>query len=247
MPIAPVRATCVPPHAGQIEVLDVDQPQRALARRTPCAAAARAASSASANRIATGRSSQTMRLASSSAAVDLARRHLAREVDRRRRRRRGGSSRSAPRAADRTPPTARAGRCAAACDRTGAPSRSCPCTGARLERAVDDVQDRAVVAIDDVDDPRVAERAGVERLAAGRRIERRAIEHDRAAGRRATSTSSDVGVELAQVGVGVVEAFGHASRPRERGIGDAGLAQSRARAAGSCRSGRTGGRPASGS
>ena len=53
-----------------------------------------------------------------------------------------------------------------------------PRTGAALDRTLDHVQNPAVVAIDHVDDARVAERAGIERLAAGRRIEGGAIEHD---------------------------------------------------------------------
>ena len=42
----------------------------------------------------------------------------------------------------------------------------------------DDVRDRAVLFVDDVDDAQRAEAAGVERLAAGGGIERGAIERD---------------------------------------------------------------------
>ena len=59
-----------------------------------------------------------------------------------------------------------------------------PCTGPGTDVAFDDVHDAAVVLVDHVDDTGVAERAGVERLAAGRRIEGGAIEHDAAAPRR---------------------------------------------------------------
>ena len=103
----------------------------------------------------------------------------------------------------------------------------------------DHVQDRAVVPIDDVDDARAAERAGVERLAAGCRIERGAVEHD---GRRPSCapTPTICGVELGQVRIGVVETLGHDGRTSTgRRIGDAGLVEARARAGGNCRSGRT--------
>ncbi|MFN7980251.1 MAG: hypothetical protein U0Q11_00160 [Vicinamibacterales bacterium] len=48
-------------------------------------------------------------------------------------------------------------------------------------RTGDDVHDVALVVIEDVDDRRIAERAHVERLSAGGRIERRAIEPHRSA------------------------------------------------------------------
>ena len=47
-----------------------------------------------------------------------------------------------------------------------------------LELAIDDVRDVAVLAVEHVEHPGLADRAGVEGLAAGRRIERRAIEHE---------------------------------------------------------------------
>ena len=50
----------------------------------------------------------------------------------------------------------------------------------RLQRSrlLDDVRDRPVLVVDDVDDARSAEKPGVERLAAGGGIERGAIEAD---------------------------------------------------------------------
>ena len=95
MPIAPVRATCVPPQAERSKSCDVDQAQRRPRASDSLRSGSAAASSASANRIVTGRSSQTTRLASSSARAISRRRHLAREIDRGRCRRRGGSSRCA--------------------------------------------------------------------------------------------------------------------------------------------------------
>ncbi len=75
----------------------------------------------------------------------------------------------------------------------------------------DHVHDAAVVFVDDVDDAGAAERAGIERLAAGRGIEGRAVEHDGVtcgdAGHRLGR--HDRGVELGGVRVGVVDALGH--------------------------------------
>ena len=178
MPIAPVRATCVPPQADRSKSVDVDQPQRALARRIPCAAAARAASSG------VGEPDRRpadpprrSRLASSSAraisaGVTSRARSMVDDV---------GAEMEAhgadAAAADRTPPTARAGRCAAACDRSGAPSRSRRARAPAVER-----RDRRTCtmppssASTTSSDARAAERAGVERLPAGRRIERGPIE-----------------------------------------------------------------------
>ena len=75
MPIAPVRATCVPPHA------DTSKSSTSTSRKTPSRfdsfrSGSAATSSASANRIVTGRFSQTTRLASCSAS-NLRRRDLA--------------------------------------------------------------------------------------------------------------------------------------------------------------------------
>ena len=71
------------------------------------------------------------------------------------------------------------------------------------------MDDGSIVSVDDVDDPRVAERTGVVRLPSRRRIERRSIEHDR---RPAVVRCAldDGGVELPQVGIGVIEPFRHA-------------------------------------
>ena len=89
--------------------------------------------------------------------------------------------------------------------------------------AIEHVHD-VVVSIDDVDDARVAKRPGVERLPAGGRIERGAIEDD---GRLAVELlgMDDGGVELDGVGVGVVEALGQRLDPSERRIGSARLAE----------------------
>ena len=181
-PIAPVRPTCVPPQA------ETSKPSTSMMRSVPVRAdslrrGSGAASAASANLIVTGRSAQTTCVGRVLRRGNLRRGQLAREIDRRRvgaemealgahaadtieRRRQHVLAGvllhviEAPRPVDRGPLTPSPSR---------APSRA---------PTLDDVHNRAVVSIDDVDDPRAAERAGVERLAAGRRIEGGAIEHD---------------------------------------------------------------------
>ena len=88
-------------------------------------------------------------------------------------------------AADRTRPTARAARCAAACDRAGAASRSRRARR-RRRRAARSTTCTISPAVSRRSRrrPAAAEAAGVERLAAGGRIERGAIERRRGTGRR---------------------------------------------------------------
>ena len=86
---------------------------------------------------------------------------------------------------------------------------------AELDWTLHQVQNPAVVAIDDVDDASGAEDAGIERLATGGRIERvrsrtacqmaRTLRHCVNADHRS--------IELAGVGVVIVEAFGHECPP----------------------------------
>ena len=64
----------------------------------------------------------------------------------------------------------------------------------------------AVVLVHHVDDRHARDGAGVEGLAAGSRIEGGAVEVD---GASVGGAVHDAGVEIAQVGVGVIEAFGH--------------------------------------
>ena len=87
-------------------------------------------------------------------------------------------------------------------DAPGGVDRSTHCR-ASGERRIKDVFD-AVVFIDDVDDPRAAQRARVVLLAAGRGIERGAVEVDGAA---AVSDVEDLSVKLEEFGVSVVEAL----------------------------------------
>ena len=68
--------------------------------------------------------------------------------------------------------------------------------------------DRSVLLVDDVDDAHRAETSGVERLAAGRRIERRAVERDQHA-IVAAIDSRDGGVKLPEIRVEVVQAVRH--------------------------------------
>src|SRR3954471_8107232 len=64
----------------------------------------------------------------------------------------------------------------------------------------------AVLFIEDIDDCRAADRSDVERLATGGRVKGRAVEVD---GSPIGGLIDDAGGEIAQVGVGVVETFGH--------------------------------------
>ena len=89
----------------------------------------------------------------------------------------------------------------------------------------------AIVAIDHLDDLRGSEPAGVVWLTAGRGIEGRSIEHDRASPIVGRRHIEDARIELGQIGIGVVETLGHESAS-DGGIGQAGLGKSlRAQAA----------------
>ena len=175
MPIAPVRATCVPPHAETSKFVDVDQPQHAFALRfLPQRQFRRFLRVSEPN--GDRRSSQTMRLASSSAraispAVTSRARSMVDEVvPRWKLTVRPGSKRS--NAADST--------CWPVCCCMWSKRRCqsiAPHPTAR-NLPFDHVQDAAVLVVDDVDDARAAERAGIERLSARCGIESRAVEHD---------------------------------------------------------------------
>ena len=69
------------------------------------------------------------------------------------------------------------------------------------------MSDGTVVFVDDVDDPQANEPAGVERLAAGRRVERRAVERDVQA-IVAAIDARDGRVKRPEIRVRVVEAVG---------------------------------------
>ena len=185
IPIAPVRATCVPPHA------ETSKASTSINRSTPSRfdsfrSDSFAASSASANRMVTGRSSQTMRLASSSARVispavtSRARSIVDEVVPRWKLTVLTWSTRS--NAADSTCWPV----CCCMCSKRRGQSIF-PRTGPLADFPFDHVDDAAVVFIDDLDDAGAAERASIERLAAGRGIERRAVEHDALPGRGAGS------------------------------------------------------------
>ena len=77
------------------------------------------------------------------------------------------------------------------------------------------MQNSAVVAIDHVDDASRTEDAGIERLATGGRIEGGPIENDGEVARtlRHCVDADNRRVELAGVGVVIVEAFGHECPP----------------------------------
>ncbi len=76
---------------------------------------------------------------------------------------------------------------------------------ARRDRRVGDVRD-ALAFVDDLDHRRVSDGSRIERLAAGGRIECGAVQVDTAS---AVARFDHVSAELAQVGIGVIEAFGH--------------------------------------
>jgi hypothetical protein len=73
---------------------------------------------------------------------------------------------------------------------------------------VQDVRDRPVFLVDHIDNAKVAQPPGVERLAAGCGIERGAVEDHAEAFRRAVHAHHG-GVERLEVRIGVVEASGH--------------------------------------
>ena len=80
--------------------------------------------------------------------------------------------------------------------------------GAGLECAFEHVRNRVIVAVDHVDDTNAVQGAGVERLSAGRGIERRPIQHGYRP--RIDLFHGENGcVEFAERRFLVVEAFGH--------------------------------------
>jgi hypothetical protein len=192
----------------------------------------------SANRTVTGRFSHTTRLASVSTAGDLGRRHLARQVDRR-----GGAQVKAH--VTRLHQAVEGGRqhvLAGVLLHVIEAARpvDVPLHRARLQRAIHTWRIRPSSASTTSVTRAPPRRAGVERLPAGRRVERRPVEDDGrpAAVRLAPRTR---GVELdGAVGVGVVEAIGHPRVSGRRRIRPGRLRQTRARGGGSCRSGRRG-------
>jgi hypothetical protein len=82
--------------------------------------------------------------------------------------------------------------------------RRTPFQSARFEH----VDDRAVVSIHHVDDRRVSQAAGIERLPSRGRVERRPIEHH-GGPPLVRLGSKDARVELCRVRVDVIETFGH--------------------------------------
>ena len=104
-----------------------------------------------------------------------------------------------------------------------------------LELAVHKMANRAVLLVEHVDDLRLSKGPDVERLAAGRRVERRAIEHDLPAVVLRRCFADD-GVELDQVGVRVVKALRGHGPPTDLSLP---LLRTLGRAARSYRIGRT--------
>ena len=199
------RGTCVPPHAERSKSVDLDQPELAGPRRLLAQRQRRGLLLGARTGRVTGRSSHTTRLASASASCDLARRHFARQIDRRRVGAEVETHRPHAEAADRTRPTARAARCAAACDRTGAASRSRRARVApRRSRASTTWRDLAVLIVDRRRaHARAAELARVEGLAAGRRDRTpsdraRPRTRARAGARRPARTTTHGRLELAE-------------------------------------------------
>ena len=195
----------------QVEVLHLDDAQRAAPASAPCGTSSRRPPPAS--RTGSTRAGSPRRCGWPRTRRRPAPRRRGPCRDRASRGRpRGGTRRSARDAGGRRPPTGCAGRCAAACGRSGGPSRSRPWTRApggdrrarRRGRSVPSSRSTTSVTSD------VAERSRVVRLSAGRRVERRAIEHHdgtAVGGRR----RDHGGVELDAGRIGVVEAFGHGS------------------------------------
>ena len=82
------------------------------------------------------------------------------------------------------------------------------------DRTIDDMHHVSALIVGDIDDTRKTEHTGIKRLTACGRIERRAIETDgmesgAVFGSRMRLNAHNGGVELAFVGVIVVQAFGH--------------------------------------
>jgi hypothetical protein len=70
------------------------------------------------------------------------------------------------------------------------------------------MSDRSVFRVDHIDDAEVAQLPGVERLPAGRGIERGAVDDHADTVRRAVHARHG-GVERLEIGIGVVEPSGH--------------------------------------
>ena len=246
IPIVPVRATCVPPHADRSKSatsINRSVPSRPDSFRS----GSRAASAASAKRIVTGRSPQTTRLASSSAAAASSAGHLTAKVDCRRLR--AEVEALGPRAKH----PVEGGRqhvLSGVLLHVIEPPRPIDRTvhGTGCDAAVKDVEDSPSSCSTDVEDPGSAERAGVERLTAGGRIESGAIEDDTGPAVRRRHTAHDAASNSISDGVVIVEALGHGVEvAAEQRVGGARFGEARGRAGGSCRSGRTACRPGRGS
>jgi hypothetical protein len=82
-------------------------------------------------------------------------------------------------------------------------------------RTFDDVQHARLFTINTFYYARAVERAGVARLAAARRVERRAVERDGDAPRHGVVYVDDARVELREMRIVVIESFGHS---RQRSI-----------------------------
>ena len=147
MPIAPVRATCVPPHADTSKSSTSISRKHAFALRFLAQRQRR-------DLIRVGESNRDRPVLPDDAiGLGLGARDLAGVTSRARSivddgRAEVEADRPHAAAAGRTPPTARAARCAAACARSVAASRSRPCTGPAAIGSLDHVQDPAVVAVD---------------------------------------------------------------------------------------------------
>ena len=112
-----------------------------------------------------------------------------------------------------------------------------------LQLAIDHMRDVAVLVIEHVEHSGLVDGAGIERLAAGRGVERRAIEDELPPVVLARDLAHD-GVEFDQIGVRVIETFfSHGSGTTDRARP---LRRSPWRAARSCRTRRRGARQATG-
>ena len=196
---------------GDVEAFHLDDPAAGRFATTPCAAAGpahprrrRSGSSPASRPRPPG--SQRPRRSSISAGVTSRARSIV-DPDRRR----DESSWCERRAAGRTRPTARAARCAAACARTAVPNRrraaTRPCGGSPSTMC------RMLPSSRSTTSTTRRRRACRCRTAGRRRSDR--TPSDRARSRvahRGVATSDDVGLELGQIRIGVVETLGHQRR-----------------------------------
>ena len=216
---------------GDVEVRDLDQSQRARRGPTPCASGRprRFGGVGEADRRPDDRSRRPgwLRLRRVRSP-----RPTPRDRDRSSTtRRRDGSSRCARRALDRRRPTARAGRCAAACARSAAPSRSCRATRRRTasRSPSSDVQNLAVVLSTTSTTRR--RRACRCRTAVRRRSDRTRCDRARHAGRPSCVGHADDASRRTRSGRGrVVETLGHDRGPTCRSAGSATPASAKPRA-----------------